>query len=208
MLFLQVSKSSCFLVFSATSHQIISTVAPLLCLSSATTQLHFRMWARKMAVHGNTATPPPPNPPLILLWDFNFMVRERKGNWGFRVHTRKVWECFLAGDIHPAQEWCKKWHMVTLLNQYFPASVSHSPVENLKKAFISLWLPVWDRSGAQILQLYFDAYMKHMTPLPPNPQHPKHNAMLEEKLGQSAVKPKRANNPWKTYCQSYLKSRD
>lgn len=135
------------------------------------------------------------------LWDFNFMPWE-KGNRGFRVHVRKAWEYFLAEDSQCNND-ARRMNATLIFDLFFPPILNlyQSPVEHLTQTFIfSLHVSAFKKT-TQIFHLfdlfiYFYSQTEHMTPAPlsPNPCHPKHNAIFQGKLGQSAVQRRRANN--------------
>lgn len=89
-----------------------------------------------------------------------------------------------SGRRQSVQEWCKahECYYITERFQDFPASMSHSPVENLRTAFIFLLHERskpqhWLYSNTEISYLCF--YGDGMWPLPPNPCHPEHNDIFE-----------------------------
>lgn len=155
------------------SHQIISTAAPLLCLSSSTTQLHFRMWGRKMAVCGKTTPlPPPPLRTPIPLWDFNFMPWER-GTQEFRVHVRKVREYFLAASATIMQGTrTPRSHYWALLMFSRPGKVFH-----LSTALLSVRE---DSACFTVTRTNLPWRHQKYGPPPPNPLHPKIYTISQE----------------------------
>lgn len=168
--------ASSMLVFLAISHHIIPSVAPLLCLSSSTTtQLHFRMWGRKMAVRGNSTTPPP-TPPTS--------PTSSRPAAGFQFHAMR--------ESHPwVQSSCEESMRI------FPASarMMQSNVHITEKRFIfssfnviHMWKKCfhlctceplkpqhWHTNLPFIILWWHQAY----DPLPPNPCHPKHNTIFQ-----------------------------
>lgn len=114
------------LVFLAISHQIIPTVAPLLCLSSSTTQLHFRMWGRMMVVRGKTTNPSPPSKAPIRGAGISISCHERKATEGSEFTWGEYENVFCRTD---AQGTRMPWSHNTL-NIFQLRCV---PVENQKK---------------------------------------------------------------------------
>lgn len=165
-------------VFLAISHQIISTVAALVSLSSSTTQLHFRMRERKMAVHGKTTPAAPLHPTHS---GISISCHGRKATKGSEFMWGKYENIFWQA----VQEWCKppecRGHITEHL-KYFPASMcitGGKPGKGLSSWSFSLRE---NSTGFTVhaSSIYIFMVTSRMWPPPPNPFHPIRNAIFQE----------------------------
>lgn len=144
---------------------------------------------------------PPPHPSTSHC-RISISCHERKANGGFRVHVREVWEYFQSVSARMMQGTWMAWSHYRTCLIFSSFNVYHSPVENLKKAFIFV-LHVWAfNTTALALQKYTNLpfiFLWWHWAYDPSPQknhcQPQTQCHLSGKLGQSAVKPIWANNP-------------
>ena len=158
---------------------------PLSCLSLSTTQLHFGMRGRTMAVRGKTKPPPTPHPSTphpAAGFQFHAMRERQPGVQSSCEESMRVFP-FLAEDSRSVQEWCKAHQC----HGHIYLWLIHQ-LENLKKksAFIFL-LHVWSaETTAQSLRQHTNppficlCWHQAYDPLPPkNPRHPKRKAIFQ-----------------------------